>query len=91
MAFLSLSLYDTPGRDPRMNVLFLKALSSKLLKQGYLVERLKPSFRKFYGRYEDILFSNMKVSLSRLLNDILALGQLQWFPNRSNFPPISWP
>ena len=29
-------------------------LSSKLLKQGYLVERLKSSFRKFYGRYSAI-------------------------------------
>ena len=36
-----------------------RRFSSKLLKQGYLVERLKSSFRKFYGRY-GILFSNMK-------------------------------
>ena len=28
-----------------------KATFSKLLKQGYLLERLKSSFRKFYGRY----------------------------------------
>ena len=26
-----------------------------LLKQGYLVERLKSSFRKFYGRYGDLI------------------------------------
>ena len=26
-----------------------------------------------------------------MLNDILTLYQLQWPPNRSDFPPISWP
>ena len=29
--------------------------SSKLLKQGYVMERLKSSFRKFYGRYGDLI------------------------------------
>ena len=65
------------------------ALSSKLLKQGYLAERLKSSFRKFYGRYGDII-QQYEVSLSRMLNDILILDQ-QWLPNQSDFPPISWP
>ena len=32
-----------------------RRLSSKLLKQGYLVERLKSSFMKFYGRYGDLI------------------------------------
>ena len=36
-----------------------RRLSSKLLKQGYLVERLKSSFRKFMVD-TGILFSNMK-------------------------------
>ena len=36
-------------------ILRVRRLSSKLLKQGYLVERLKSSFRKFYGRYGDLL------------------------------------
>ena len=49
-------------------------LSSKLLKQGYLVERLKSSFRKFYGRYGDLI-QQYEVSLSRMLNDILILDQ----------------
>ena len=31
----------------------------KLFKQRYLVDSLRSSFRKFYGRYK-ILFSNMK-------------------------------
>ena len=26
-----------------------------------------------------------------MLNDILALDQLQWLFNQSDFPPISWP
>ena len=49
-------------------------LSSKLLKQGYLVERLKSSFRKFYGRYGDLV-EQYGVTHSRMLNDILTLDQ----------------
>ena len=61
--------------------------SRKLLKQGYLVERMKSSFRKFYGRYGDLI-QQYEVSLSRMLNDILTLDQ-QWLPLQSDFPPIS--
>ena len=70
-------------------ILRARRLSSKLLKQGYLVERLKSSFRKFYGRYGDLI-QQYEVSLSRMLNEILTLDQ-QWLPNQSDFPPISWP
>ena len=70
-------------------ILRARRLSSKLLKQGYLAERLKSSFRKFYGRYWDLIQQN-EVSLSRMLNDILILDQ-QWLHNQSDFPPISWP
>ena len=66
-----------------------RRLSSKLLKQGYLVERLQSSLRKFYGRFWDLI-QQYEVSLSRMLNDILTLGQ-QWLPNQLDFPPISWP
>ena len=52
-------------------ILVARRLSSKLLKQGYLVERLKSSFRKFNGRYGD-LTQQYEVSLSRMLNDILT-------------------
>ena len=55
-------------------ILRARRLSSKLLKQGYLAERLKSSFRKFYGRYEDLI-QQYEVSLSRMLNDILILDQ----------------
>ena len=70
-------------------ILRARRLSSKLLKQGYLAERLKSSFRKFYGRYGDLI-QQYEVSLSQMLNDILILDQ-QWLPNQSDFPPISWP
>ena len=70
-------------------ILRARRLSSKLLKQGYFAERLKSSFRKFYGRYGDLI-QQYEVSLSRMLNDILILDQ-QWLPNQSDFPPISWP
>ena len=58
------------------------------IKLTYLAERLKSSFRKFYGRYGDLI-EQYEVSLSRMLNDILILDQ-QWLPNLSDFPPISW-
>ena len=51
-----------------------RRLSSKLLKQGYLAERLKSSFRKFYDRYGDVI-QQYEVSLSRMFNDILILDQ----------------
>ena len=70
-------------------ILRTRRISSKLLKQGYLVERLKSSFRKFYGRYGDLI-EQYGVTLSRMLNDILTLDQ-QWLPYRSDFPPTSWP
>ena len=55
-------------------ILRARRLTSKLLKQGYLAERLKSSFRKFYGRYGDLV-QQYEVSLSRMLNDILILDQ----------------
>ena len=65
-------------------------LSSKLLKYGYILERLKSSFRKFSGRYGDLI-QQFEVSLLRMLNDILTLDQLKWHPKQSDFPTISWP
>ena len=50
-------------------ILRARRLSSKLLKQEDLVERLKSSFKKFYGRCGDLIQQN-EVSLSRMLNDI---------------------
>ena len=52
----------------------VRRLFSKLLKQGYLVERLKSSFRKFYGRNGDLI-QQYEVSLLRMLNDILTIDQ----------------
>ena len=54
-------------------------LSSKLLGQGYVRERLKSSLRKFYGRYGDLI-KHYEVSLSQMLHDILGHGHLQWHP-----------
>ena len=52
-------------------------LSSKLLRQGYVMERLKSSLRKFYGRYGDLI-KHYEVSLSQMLHDILGHDHLQW-------------
>ena len=40
-------------------------LSSKLLGQGYVRERLKSSLRKFYGRYGDLI-KDYEVSFSQM-------------------------
>ena len=51
-------------------------LSSKLLGQGYVLERLKSSLRKFYGD----LIKHYEVSLSQMLYDILGHDHVQWHP-----------
>ena len=54
-------------------------LSSKLLRQGYVMERLKSSLRKFYGRYGDLI-KHYEVSLSQMLHNILGHDHIQWHP-----------
>ena len=54
-------------------------LSSKLLRQGYVMERLISSLRKFYGRYGDLIKHN-EVSLSQMIHDILEHDHIQWHP-----------
>ena len=54
-------------------------LSNQLLEQGYVKERLKSSFRKFYGRYGDLI-KQYEVSLTQMLNDILWPDHIQWQP-----------
>ena len=51
-------------------------LSSKLLRQGYVMERLKSSLRKFYGRYGDLI-KHYEVSLSQMFHDILGHDHIQ--------------
>ena len=92
MTFLSLSLYDTTGLAPRMNVFFSedKRLSIKLLQKGYFVEHLKSSFRKFYCRYGDLI-QEYEISFSRMLNAILNPWPVTViFQLMKLFPPISW-
>ena len=50
-------------------ILKARRLFIKLLKQGYLVELLKSSVRKFYRRYGDLI-QQYEVSLLRMSNDI---------------------
>ena len=70
-------------------ILRARRLSSRLLKQGYLVERLKLSFRKFYGRSGDLI-QQYEASLSQMVNYSLILDQ-QWLLNRTDFPQVSGP
>ena len=50
-----------------------------LLRQGYVMERLKSSLRKFYGRYGDLI-KHYEVSFSQMLHDILGHDYIQWHP-----------
>ena len=46
-----------------------KLLTNKLIKQDYQQSRLKSSFRKFYGRYNDLV-SKYNLPLGRMLTDV---------------------
>ena len=43
--------------------------TNKLTLQGYNESRLKSSFRKFYGRYNDLVYDYI-LSLAHMLNDL---------------------
>ena len=78
MAFL----FHISGFAPLMNVFFfLRAvrLSNKLLAQGYGKDRYRPSLRKFYCQYGDLI-KQYEVPLSRLLHDTLDDDHIQWHP-----------
>ena len=75
-AFIS-KLYATPVLAPhKCFILRDRQLYSKLPQQEHVVERLKTSFRKFYDRYGDLI-QQYDNPLSRMLNDILTIDQLQ--------------
>ena len=65
-------------------------LSSKLLGQGFVRERLNSSLRKFYGRYGDLI-KHYEVPLSQMLHDILGHVHLIDTLNWSNITPIFEP
>ena len=68
-------------------ILSAARLSFKLLGQGYVMERLKSSLRKFYGRYGD-LFKHYEVPLSQMLHDILGHDHIQCHLFWSDITPI---
>ena len=59
-----------------------RRLSIKLVKRGYLVERMKSSFRKFYGRYGDLI-QQYEVSLFRMSRECWTTF---WISTNSDFP-----
>ena len=74
-------------------ILRTKRLSSKIqcTKTGIPRETLEIIIQEvLWSIYRDLI-KQYEVSLSRILNAILTLDQLQWLPNRSDFPPISGP
>ena len=62
-------------------------LSSKLLGQGYVMDCLKSSLRKFYGRYGDRI-KHYAVSLSQMLHDVLGRDHIQWHLDWSDIAPV---
>ena len=71
MAFIISQLIRFPRVCSSYECFILRVvqLSNELLGQGYVKERLKSSFRKFYGRYGDVI-KQYEVSLSWMLHDI---------------------
>ena len=71
MVFMSLNLFDTQELVLRM-ISFLNRgnlLTDKLLLQGFQQSRLKAAFRKFYGRYNNLVYQ-YDLSLSQMLSDV---------------------
>ena len=81
MVFLSHSSYGNARTFSSYECFILRAvrLSSMLFGQGYVMERLKSSLSKFYGRYGDLI-KHCEVSLSQMLHDILGHDHIQWHP-----------
>ena len=71
MVCTSPSQFDTQEHDLRMRTFQKrgKLLTKKLMLQGYNESRLKSSFCKFYGRYNDLV-CDYKLSLTYMLNDL---------------------
>ena len=46
-----------------------KCLVDRLLSQGYIVLRLEKSFKKFYGKYQDITEKHQR-SVKEMVNDL---------------------
>ena len=53
-------------------------LTSKLLKQGYSVEKLKTAFRKLYGRHSDLV-GKYNISVSHMLRGLFDNNIKSWF------------
>ena len=70
------TVYTRPCSSYECFILRAARLSSKLLGQGYVMERLKSSLRKFYGRYGDLI-KHYEVSLSQMLHEILGHDHIQ--------------
>ena len=103
--FLSSNIPSLPAYDVFISQLILYArgcssfecsilravrLSCKPRGQGYVRERLKPSFRKFYGRY-GILIKHYEAPLSQMLHEILWHDHKQWHPPLIRHFTKSWP
>ena len=50
-----------------------------IYRQGYVMEPLKSSLRKFYGRYGDLI-KHYEVPLSQMLHGTLGHDHIQWHP-----------
>ena len=89
-AFLSLSLYDTLAPRTCMNVVVWWPcdfpVHCKLLKQGDIMECLKLSFRKFYGRYGNVILPLTNVKWHSDLWPITVTSQ----PIRISTIPWLW-
>ena len=55
-------------------------------KRGYILERLKSTFRNFNGGYGDLI-KQYEISLLRMWSNILQFDRLQLLPNFNTLIP----
>ena len=82
--------YDRACYSYECFMLRMARLSSKLIGQGHVRERLKSSLRKFYDRYGDLI-KNYEVCLSQMLHAIMEHDNnyiIQWHINWIDITPI---
>ena len=57
--------------DAAQNMMIHKSLVDRLLSQGYMALKLEKSFKKFYGRYKDLVEKYQR-SVKVMVNDAFS-------------------
>ena len=89
MACLSLNVYDTPGLAPRINVLFWGPGDFSVSYSNR--DTSWNAWNHYSGRFMVDTGILLTKAIWRLPLTSIEWISYPWPPNRSDFPPISWP